>query len=134
MIETIAPSTAVPKPPRAWSDTPIIAIDTPVIFEDEGQEEMGDSAPHSTATEILHCGIGCIWKISLFTKSIKPESALPSGQCGSLHVSPDVMVVEPYQRLPKEIGSYRIGEKGPAPMLAVEVLSPRTASAERFDH
>src|SRR4051812_10484231 len=38
-------------------DLPIIASDLPVMYEDEGQEEMGDSQPHTRATEILSAGL-----------------------------------------------------------------------------
>ena len=36
---------------------PIIAIDMPVMFEDEGYEEMGESLPHSTSEAIIRFGL-----------------------------------------------------------------------------
>jgi Uma2 family endonuclease len=42
------------------------------------------------------------------------------------YVSPDVMVTEPARPLPRDLGSYRIGAEGPAPILTAEVLSRRT--------
>ena len=118
MIETI--------PFPAAHGAPHFAADMPVVFEDEGQDDMGDSTLHMRETTILMMGI---------------ENHL-SGQtqyevCGNLnllyhpiernaYVSPDVMVVVPYQPL-GDVSSYRIGEDGPAPLLVIEVLSPRTA-------
>lgn len=45
----------------------------------------------------------------------------------SAYISPDVMVVKPYKRLPESLASYRLGVEGPAPVLTVEVLSERSA-------
>jgi Uma2 family endonuclease len=108
-------------------DLPIIAIDMPVIFEDEGQEEMGDSAPHTLAIQILHLAIEA-------HLSDRPELRVYSNLNlfyhpinRSAYASPDVMVVKPFQPLPESLSSYRIGEDGPVPLLALEVLSPRTA-------
>jgi hypothetical protein len=127
MIETIHPGNAIAGSPRTWDDTPIIAIDTPVMFEDEGQEEMGDAAPHSFVAHILFYGIAAHLKdkpvyqvyinLNLHYHPIKHTA----------YVSPDVMVVKPFERLPYEISSYRIGDDGPSPLLVTEVLSPRTA-------
>jgi hypothetical protein len=41
-------------------------------------------------------------------------------------VSPDVLVVNPSGPLPDGLRSYRVGATGPAPVLAVEVLSRRS--------
>ena len=38
-------------------DLPVIAVDLPVLYEDEGYEEMGESRPHLTALTILLFGI-----------------------------------------------------------------------------
>jgi Uma2 family endonuclease len=98
----------------------------PVLFEDEGQEEMGETQPHTAAVQILLAGL------------IAHLAAQPRYQVFSdlnvyyhpvkrwAYVSPDVMVVIPFQRLPEELTSYRIGVQGPAPVLTIEVLSRRS--------
>jgi hypothetical protein len=45
------------KPANHWLDTPVFAIDLPVMYEDEGQEEMGDTEPHMIATGIFYHGV-----------------------------------------------------------------------------
>ena len=42
------------------------------------------------------------------------------------YVSPDVMVVQPYEPILDTLRTYRIGKEGPAPLLTIEVLSRRT--------
>ena len=84
----------------------------PVVYEDEGQEEMGDSASHSSTMAILAFGIqahlsgqpeyNVFWNLNLYYH--------PSER--NAYVSPDVMVVAPYRPLGR-ISSYRIGEDGP---------------------
>ena len=39
------------------TDVPIIAVDLPVIYEDEGQEEVGESEIHSITLAILYMGL-----------------------------------------------------------------------------
>src|SRR5438093_205740 len=38
-------------------DLPIIAIDMPVMYEDEGQEEMGESILHVQTDDIIRTGL-----------------------------------------------------------------------------
>ena len=57
MADTMVISDLAESTPYLVGGIPVIAIETPVIFEDEGQEEMGDSAPHSTTIGILLYGI-----------------------------------------------------------------------------
>lgn len=114
------------RPPKL----PIIEIDLPVMFEDEGQEEMGETAPHSDAINILFNGLTnhlagrpthqVFQDMNLYYHPRKP---LP-------YVTPDVMVVTPPVALPRTLRSYRLGVQGPAPVLAVEVLSERSAQQQ----
>jgi Uma2 family endonuclease len=111
--------------PGEAADFPIIAVDLPVMYEDEGQEEMGDSDPHMVAYEILSCGL---------KNYLEPQGRYRV--FGNLnvyyhpvdrwaYVSPDLVVV-PGEGLQDPVSSYRIGEDGPAPALALEVLSRRS--------
>jgi Uma2 family endonuclease len=107
-------------------DLPIIADDMPVMFEDEGQEEMGESDLHTRTTNILHYGIKAhlapqpryqvFANLNLYYHPTEPGA----------YVSPDAMVTETTRPLPLDLASYRIGEEGPAPGLTAEVLSRRT--------
>jgi Uma2 family endonuclease len=108
-------------------DMPIIATDMPVMYEDEGQEEMGESEVHVITIEILRNGLRdhfaprpnfhVFSDINVYYHPLKRKP----------YISPDVMVVE----LPKpptgRLVSYRIGKDHPAPTLAIEVLSQRSA-------
>ena len=105
---------------------PVLFDDLPVLFEDKGQDDMGDSWPHLTAFDILYNGLSDHLAAS-------PTHQVLGDMCLYYHrrhlhsnVSPDVMVVTPPARLPRDLSSYRIGRHGPVPVLTVEVLSPRS--------
>lgn len=115
---------------RRPNDPPVIAVDMPVMYEDEGQEEMGESSPHVDADEILHTGL----KAHLANR---PDYRVFSNLNLYYHpvdrgayVSPDSMVVIPSRTLDPEVSSYRISEDGPAPVLTAEVLSRRSAQQQ----
>jgi hypothetical protein len=106
--------------------TPVIAVDLPVLYEDEGQEEMGDSHPHTVAEANLRFAL-----IAHF--AARPGHAIYANLNLYYHptdtrayVSPDVMVVTPPAPLPPNLRWYRIDRTGPAPVLTAEVLSRRT--------
>jgi Uma2 family endonuclease len=105
---------------------PVIAIDMPVMYEDEGQEEMGDVEVHTITSDILYNGV---------RDHLKPRP--PYRVFGNLnlyyhlvdhwaYISPDTMAIELPRPLPERIRSYRIGQDGPGPILAIEVLSRRS--------
>lgn len=101
-------------------------FDLPILFEDDGYEEMGESLAHSDTEAIIRFGL----KAHLLER---PELSVLSDMNLHYHrlertayVSPDVMVVEPSHPLEIDLASYRVGEDGPMPMLTVEVLSKRT--------
>jgi Uma2 family endonuclease len=87
---------------------------------------MGESSLHTETIGIVLYGIAfhlagrptyrVFSNLNLYYSDTRPP----------LYVSPDVMVAEPPRPLPAEVTSYRIGQEGPAPLLAVEVLSFRT--------
>jgi Uma2 family endonuclease len=103
----------------------------PAMCEDEGQEDMGDSNPHTTAIQLLHLCLHAHFadqpelqvfaNMNLYYDERQPEA--PS----SSYVSPDIMVVRPFVRLGRDLVSYKIGREGPPPLLAMEVLSRRSA-------
>lgn len=110
----------------AGSDVPIIAIDIPVLFEDDGYEEMGESVPHTTATSDLRICISAHLcesrNLSVFSDLNLFYHPIVLGA----YVSPDLMVVEPFGRLPFDIDAYRIDTDGKRPLLVIEVLSKRS--------
>ena len=107
-------------------DLPVIAVDLPVMYEDEGQEEMGESEPHTLAGHILATGLSAHFagqpdyrvfsNLNLYYHRLDPNA----------YVSPDTMVVRPLEPHRKDFSSYRIGQEGPAPDVAIEVLSRRS--------
>ena len=108
-------------------DLPLVAIAMPVLYEDEGQEEMGDSFAHTQSTHTLYAGIQAHlagWQngyrvfcdLDLFYHPLQRWA----------YVSPDVMVVRPARQLGPDTTSYRVNTDGPPPVLAVEVLSRRS--------
>ena len=127
MEETVSLSDMpVPLSPEI-NGLPIIAIDLPVVYEDEGQEETGDSLPHTLATEILYHGIMAHLSAQARYRVFSDLNLLYHPIKKQAYVSPDVMVVVPSIALANDIASFRLGVDGPAPLLALEVLSPRTA-------
>jgi Uma2 family endonuclease len=111
-------------------DIPVIAVDIPVMFEDDGQEEMGDADVHTITCTILYTAL----KVHLATR---PQYHVFSDLDVLYHpikrrayVSPDVIVVRPTRQLPANPKSYRVGFHGPGPVLTVEVLSKRSAQQQ----
>src|SRR5437867_2594973 len=107
-------------------DWPAAPDGLPTMFEDEGQEEMGDANLHTDGMNVLLYGI----RAHLFGR---PELAVLANMNfyyrpwpNKSYCSPDVMVVQPTRALPENIKSYRIGTRGPAPVLTIEVLSQRS--------
>jgi Uma2 family endonuclease len=98
----------------------------PVMYEDEGQEEMGESRPHTVADQILSIGIGAHLRSASQFQVFSNLNLYYHQIDRWAYVSPDVMVVVPSRPLPENLGSYRIGVDGPAPILAVEILSRRS--------
>ncbi len=114
------------KPAEGKKTLPVIADAMPILYEDEGQDEMGESIPHTDADHDLSMGL----------KEHLRE--LPNHRVASnlnvyyhptdrrAYVSPDVMVVVTDQPLPSNLSSYRIGPGRPAPIFALEILSRRS--------
>jgi Uma2 family endonuclease len=107
-------------------DWPVAPDGLPTLFEDEGQDEMGETSRHREANDILFYGVQA-------HLAGRPEFAVLSNmnlyyrpRPAKAHVSPDVMVVRPPERLPRNLKSYRLGPKRPVPVLTAEVLSLRS--------
>jgi len=105
---------------------PIIAIDMPVMYEDEGQDEMGESEPHTDADHILSLAIRTHLQSRQDLRVFSNLNVYYHRVDRWAYVSPDLMVVKPLQALPDRVRSYRIGVQGPAPELAIEILSRRS--------
>ena len=109
---------------------PVIADDMPVMYEDEGQDEMGESTPHTDADHILSMGVG---------EHLRPQSQYrvfsnldlyyhPTDR--RAYISPDLMVVATDTPLPRALSSYQIGLGRPAPRLVIEILSRRSVQQQ----
>jgi Uma2 family endonuclease len=112
--------------PANHDSMPIIAIDMPIMYEDEGQEEMGDSDPHTTTIAILTSALKAHLKSRSEYRVFSDLNVYYHRIDRCAYFSPDVMAVKPGPTLPKRVTSYRIGVQGPAPELAIEVLSRRS--------
>jgi len=106
--------------------SPNAVSDMPILYEDEGFEDMGDSAPHTDAIQILQIGIESHFAARPDIQVFSDLNLYYHPTDLKAYVSADLMVVAPFQPMPNA-SSYRIGKDGPAPLLTLEVLSPRTA-------
>ena len=109
-----------PLPPR-------LAIPMPILFEDEGQEDMGDSSVHTRSCGILFYGLMAHFASQPGVRVFCNLNLYYSDDVPGAYVSPDVMASRTSLSFPEDVTSYRIGDDGPAPFLTAEVLSPRTA-------
>ena len=98
----------------------------PIIYEDEGQDEMGDANLHTEASEILHVGIKAHVRRGRRFQAFANLNCYYSPIDLRAYFSSDVMIVEPFELLPDDLTSYRIGTDGAAPRLAIEILSQRS--------
>ncbi len=98
----------------------------PIIYEDEEQDEMGETNLHTTADHIITAGVRAHMSNRPKFQVYSNLNYYYSPTDLRAYVSPDVMVVKPLVRLPDDLTSYRIGTHGPAPRLAIEILSQRS--------
>jgi Uma2 family endonuclease len=113
-------------PSRGQESLPVIAVDMPVMYEDEGQEEMGEAEIHVLTEEIVRNGIKDHLAGQAQYRVFSDLNVYYHPVDRWAYVSPDVMAVIPGQDLGGDVTSYRIGVDGPAPVLTVEVLSRRS--------
>jgi Uma2 family endonuclease len=116
------------KPPQDINmhDLPVIASDLPVIYEDEGQDEMGETDPHYESTAILRYGLMAHLSEHAQYRVFSDLNLYYHPRDPNAYVSPDDMVVAPARDLGQHVTSYRLQVDGPAPVLTAEVLSRRS--------
>jgi Uma2 family endonuclease len=107
-------------------DLPIIADDMPVMYEDEGQDEMGESTPHTDADHILSMGVAEHLRPQPHCRVFSNLNVYYHPTDLRAYVSPDVMVVVSDTPLPAALSSYRLGPNRPVPVLVIEILSRRS--------
>jgi Uma2 family endonuclease len=105
---------------------PIVADGMPVMYEDDGQEEMGDADIHTRTVANLFYGLKAYFASQPRYEVFSNLNLYYNPRRRRAYVSPDVMVTLPNHPPPNLLTSYRIGEEGPAPVFTAEVLSPRS--------
>ncbi len=103
-------------------DFPALAVDLPILFEDEGQEHMGETAAHTHAAHTAFAALLAHFADKTEYRVFANLRMYYHPINRSAFISPDVMVVCPTRPLDADVGSYRIGHDGPAPLLVCEVL------------
>ena len=117
-------------------DWPVLAEDTPIIYEDEEDDanDMGEARDHHQTNAILETGVAehlrqhhpDLYVLANINCYYAPAPTDP--KTGSRpYFSSDVMAVKPFMPLPANLASYTIGRHGPAPLSAIESLSPSNA-------
>ncbi len=103
----------------------VLAADIPVLYEDEGLDELGESVPHNKADSAISAGLVAHFvdrpNMRVLTNLNLHYHPVDRGA----YVSPDEMIVEGGSEL-DELKSYVIGEDGPRPLVTIEVLSKRS--------
>jgi len=107
-------------------ELPALAVDLPVLFEDDGQEHMGETSAHTHAAHTAYAGLLAHFADKSEYRVFANLSLYYHPVNRGAYISPDVMVTCPSRTLEEDVASYRIGVDGPAPMLAVEVLGRRS--------
>lgn len=109
---------------------PIIAVDIPIMYEDEGQDEVGETDIHWRCCEILRNGMIAFFGKGSPYRVFSDLNVYYHPVDRWAYVTPDACAVIPYEPLPENVTSYRIGTQGPAPVIAMEVLSHRSAQQQ----
>jgi Uma2 family endonuclease len=97
----------------------------PLLYGDE-DFELGESDVHLRTCNILLYGLESHLTGRTQYRVFSNLNLAYSETDPQAYVSPDLMVVRPARRLPRNIATYHIGREGPAPVLVAEVLSFRT--------
>jgi Uma2 family endonuclease len=112
---------------------PLPEEELPILFQEEEDDGMGEGNLHAVWGQIvfvcLKAHLANRRKLRVYTnlnlyyrkRPLHPKTK------SRPNVAADAMVVQPFKPLPEDVQSYTIGEDGPAPLLAAEVLSKRTA-------
>ncbi len=107
-------------------DFPALAVDLPTLYEDEGQEHMGETTAHTHASHTSYSGLLAHFADKTEYRVFANLSLYYHPVNRAAYVSPDTMVVCPSRPLDTNIASYRVGHDGPAPLMVVEVLGRRS--------
>jgi Uma2 family endonuclease len=121
-------------PESVHAPLPRLPDGMPLFYEDEDVDEveMGDNNLHSLSIVIFQFGVQAhlaprpAYQVYMNLNLYYRDGPVHRRSGSPPNVSPDVMVVRPYRRLPVDLSSYMIGEHGPAPVLTTEVLSQRS--------
>jgi Uma2 family endonuclease len=113
-------------PPGKQTGLPVVNDDLPILYEDEGQEEMGESTPHTDADQGLSMAVAEHLRERPNHRVMSNLNVYYHPTDRRAYVSPDVMVVVTEGPLPRKLPSYRIEPGRPAPVLVIEILSRRS--------
>jgi len=119
-----------------WSaklPSPLPADELPILYQEEEDDGMGEANLHVLWTYTLFHGLQLhladrpeLRVYSNLNVYYRKEPLHPETRKRP-NVAADTMVVQPFAALPENIDSYTIDKDGPAPLLAAEILSKRTA-------
>lgn len=109
---------------------PVLAVDMPVMYEDEGQDEMGEAQIHTATNDILFYGVAAHLSTQPHYRVFSNLNCYFHPTKRKAYFSSDIMVVSPLRGLPTNLRSYRISEHRPPPVLTIEVLSKRSFQQE----
>src|SRR5580700_558455 len=107
-------------------ELPTLAVELPALFEDDGQEHMGETVAHTHAAHTAYAGLLAHFADKTEYRVFANLSLYYHPINRAAYVSPDSMVVCPSRPLDHDIASYRVGHDGPAPLMVVEVLGRRS--------
>jgi hypothetical protein len=106
------------------ADALVVPTHTPVVYDDDDQFD-DDALPPYTTGEILCFGIAAHLARRKELRTLAHVGLQDAVESAAV-TEPDAMVVRPDAHLPDDLRTYRVGEHGPAPLLAIEVLSAPT--------
>jgi Uma2 family endonuclease len=137
-VEDISMATpTVVTSPTGLATLPLLLDDIPILYEDEDEDDMGESNEHVDADEIVHVCVGAFlrrrgtgYRVFSNMNLYYREGPVHERTGSAPYVSPDSMVVQPYTDLGDKVPSYAIGRDGPAPVTVAEILSKRSAQQQ----
>ncbi len=118
----------MPKPSSQSAETPenahALAVPTqiPIVYDDDDQFDEDEALPPYTTGEILCFGIATHLAARKELQTLG-HVELHNACDPATVAAADAMVVRPDANLPDDLSIYLVGEHGPAPLLAIEVLS-----------
>lgn len=111
-------------------ELPALAVDLPVVYGDEGNEHMGETAAHTHSSHTSYAGLLAHFADKKEYRVFANMSLYYHPVNRNAYIAPDVMVVCPIRPLDDLIDSYRIGVDGPAPLLVVESLGRKSLAQQ----